>query len=217
MADEDTNRNRTTSPLNGPHRDGPDRPVSVSGEAAPRAGDPEPSTEAGFAEEGGAVGDAERLRSQLELLQSEVTSARDRALRERADLENYKKRVARDKDEAVRFANEKVFRDLLPIIDNLHRAIEHARMAGEDSALVEGLNLVLRQFADTLERHGVAPVNALDTTFDPSRHEAIGHIESEHPSNTVLGEHQRGYTLNDRLLRPALVTVSKGPGRGGES
>ena len=161
------------------------------------------------AEEGGAT------PSEIDQVRAELAALRDRWLRERAELENYKKRVAREKAEALRFASEPLLRDLLPIIDNLHRALEHARAARESEPLVQGVELVVRALDETLGRYGVRIVEARGATFDPSLHEAIGHVESEEPPNTVIDEHQRGYLLHDRLLRPALVTVGKGRGGAG--
>jgi len=162
-----------------------------------------------------AAADAERAgddgASEAERLRRELAEANDRALRVQADLENFKKRTMRDKSDALRFANEGLLRTLLPIIDNLQRAIDHARSSREVDAIVQGVDLVLRSFLDVLERHGVKPVDAQGRSFDPSRHEAIGHVESTEPANTVIAEHQRGYTLHDRLLRPSMVTVGKGP------
>jgi molecular chaperone GrpE len=157
---------------------------------------------------GGAAGEVERLRA-------EVAELKDRWLRERAELENYKKRAARETAELVRFGSERLLRDLLPVIDNLERALAHARTAREVDPLVAGIELVLRSLSETLARHGARSVEARGSRFDPSVHEAIGHVESAEPPNTVIDEHQRGYVLHDRLLRPALVTVGKGAGRAG--
>ena len=168
---------------------------------------------AGAAAEGsaareGAAADVERLRA-------EVAELKDRWLRDRAELENFKRRQTRDKADALRFANEGLLRDLLPIIDNLHRAVEHARTSREVDAIADGVDMTLKTLTDTLERHGVKIVEALGRPFDPAHHEAIGHRESEqHPPNTVVDEHQRGYLLHDRLLRPALVTIGKRPPSG---
>jgi len=146
-------------------------------------------------------------------LSAELTDLKDRWMRERADLENYKRRAVREKQDALRFGSEGLLRDLLPVIDNLHRALAHARTGREGDPILTGIDLVLRGFDEVLERHGVKVVPARGTTFDPNRHEAISHVESEAPANTVIDEHQRGYVLHDRLLRPALVTVGKGPSR----
>ncbi len=153
---------------------------------------------------------------EVERLRAEVAELKDRMLRERAELENFKRRQARDKSEALRFSNEGLLRDLLPILDNLHRALQHARTSRECEAIANGVDMTLRALADALERHGVKIVEALGRPFDPAHHEAIGQVESEHPPNTVVDEHQRGYLLHDRLLRPALVTVGKPPAGSGE-
>jgi molecular chaperone GrpE len=163
----------------------------------------------------GAGASAEARQSDVDRLRSEVAELKDRLLRERADLENFKRRQAREKADALRFANESLLRDLLPIIDNLDRAIEHARTSREVDAIAKGVDMVLRSLTDALERHGVKIVEARGRPFDPAHHEAIGHVESEHPPNTVVDEHQRGYLLHDRLLRPALVTIGKAPEKSG--
>lgn len=146
-------------------------------------------------------------------LSAELTDLKDRWMRERADLENYKRRAVREKQDALRFGSENLLKDLLPVIDNLHRALAHGRVGREDDPILTGVELVLRGFDEVLERHGVKVVPARGTPFDPNRHEAISHVESDAPANTVIDEHQRGYILHDRLLRPALVTVGKGPQR----
>ena len=171
---------------------------------------------AGLSAGSGVAGDAPDpgAPSEIDQLRAEIAAATDRVLRERAELENYKKRMAREKADAIRFGCEPLLRDLLPIIDNLRRALDHARTSQDVAPITEGITLVLRSLDETLERHGVQVVDACGRRFDPSRHEAIGHVESEQPPNTVIAEHQRGYLLHDRLLRPALVTVGKGQARG---
>ncbi len=150
---------------------------------------------------------------EMAALRAELGEAKDKLLRERAELENYKKRAAREKADAMRYGSEKLLRELLTVIDNLDRATEQLAAGGsqDSNAVVEGLELVRRGFVETLERHGVTVVGAHGGAFDPALHEAIGHVESEQPANTVIDEHQRGYALHGRLLRPALVTVGKGP------
>ena len=101
-------------------------------------------------------------------------------------------------------------------MDNLQRAIEHARSSRDVDAIADGVGMTLRALTDALERHGVKIVEARGRPFDPAHHEAIGQVESEHPPNTVVDEHQRGYLLHDRLLRPALVTIGKPPVTSGE-
>jgi molecular chaperone GrpE len=157
------------------------------------------------------AGDAARpAPDEVAAVRADLDAAKEKLLRAYADLENYKKRAAREKQEALRHGNEGLLRDLLPVIDNLERALAHARGVTGAEAVAEGIALVHRGLVETLERHGVRPVEARGAAFDPNLHEAIGHVESEHPANTVVDEHQRGYALHDRLLRPALVTVGKG-------
>jgi molecular chaperone GrpE len=152
------------------------------------------------------------LEAELEAAREEVRQANERALRERADAENAKKRAAREQGEAVRYGTERLVRDLLPIVDNLERAVQAAQGGGNGAPLVEGVTLVLKALLDVLARHGVTRVEAEGTRFDPAHHEAVAHVESaQHEPNAVMQEHQPGYRLHDRLLRPALVTVSKGP------
>ena len=152
------------------------------------------------------------LETELEKAREEARQSHERWLRERADLENLKKRIARERAETMKFANESVLRDLLPIVDNLERAVAHAESGGDGQPLVEGVALVLKSLRDVLERHGVTRIEAKGTPFDPAQHEAMAHVEStEHEPNSVIEEHQPGYRLKERLLRPALVSVAKAP------
>jgi len=151
------------------------------------------------------------LEAELAAARDEVRQLHDRWLRERADLENQRKRAARERQDAMRFGNESLIRDLLPVADNLERALQAARGAGNGKSLVDGVELVLKEFLDALQRHGVERVSATGERFDPTRHEAVAHVQSDtHAAGHVIEEHQSGYRLHDRLLRPATVTVSKG-------
>lgn len=158
----------------------------------------------GVAQPGNAPEDA---ATEIDRLRNEVADNYDRYLRERAEAENFKKRMQRDKAEALRFATEPLVRDLLPVVDNLERALAHC---GEsDDAVREGLDLVLKSLLEVLARHNVKRLESEGKGFDPAYHEAMAQIDSaEHAPNVVVQEHQVGYLLNDRLIRPALVTVN---------
>jgi molecular chaperone GrpE len=159
----------------------------------------------------------ESLERRVESLEADLSAAREEArqnqerwLRERADLENYKKRSERERADTLRFGNERLLKDLLPIVDNLERAVSHAHGGGNGQPLIEGVGLVLKSLLEVLERHGVTRIEAKGTPFDPAHHEAVAHVaSSEHEPNAVMEEHQPGYRLKDRLLRPALVSVAK--------
>ncbi len=162
------------------------------------------------AEEKSAVSELEELRQQLEKKESEARENYDRFLRQVAELENFKKRVAREKGEALRYANESLIKDLLPVLDNLERAVDHAKGGENGEPLVEGVEMVLKGFLDVLSKHGVTQISAKGESFDPERHEAVAQVENaEYEPNSVVEEHHKGYYLLDRLLRPALVSVAK--------
>lgn len=164
------------------------------------------------AEEESSALESEKLRQQLEAKELEAKEIYDRFLRQVAELENFKKRVAREKAEAIRYANEGLVRDLLPILDNLERAVEHAKGGGNGKPLLEGIEMVLRGFLEVLSKYGVTQISAVGEMFDPEKHEAIAQVESEeHRPNVVVEEHHKGYYLLDRLLRPSLVSVAKVP------
>ena len=151
------------------------------------------------------------LRQQLAAKEGEAKDNYDRFVRQTAELENFKKRASREREDGIRFANEVLIKDLLPIVDNLERAVAHASGGGNGKPLVEGVEMVLKGFLDVLSKHGVSQIVALGQSFDPAKHEAMAQLDSEsHAPNSVIDEHQRGYLYRERLLRPALVTVAKG-------
>jgi molecular chaperone GrpE len=143
-------------------------------------------------------------------MEDQLRQAEERLLRIAADAENFKKRLQREKEEQTRYANEAFMRELLPVIDNLERALHHSAPTPNQNGLLEGLNMTLKGFTDTLVRFGCTPLEAIGKPFDPNFHEAVSQEESsEVEPNTVLKELQKGYTLKERLLRPAMVIVSK--------
>jgi len=141
--------------------------------------------------------------------QKEAKDMFDRLTRVSADFDNFKKRVGREKEDAIKFGNEKAFKEIIPVIDNLRRALLAAPEG--DSTFVEGVKLVSKQLEDALGRFGVVGFDSLGKPFDPARHEAVGSRPDDTiAANLVCEEYQRGYLLHDRLLRPALVIVSAG-------
>ena len=155
----------------------------------------------------------QELKQEVEQAREEAQKNWDLYLRERADLENARKRHQRDREEAIRFANDRLLKEMVPVLDNLERAVGHAEQGNDDSqGLLEGVNMTINQFRKVLEDFGVKPINALGEDFDPNLHQAMGQVESkEQAPNTVVSEFQKGYLLHDRLLRPSLVMVAKAP------
>lgn len=153
----------------------------------------------------------EDLESKLKAAQDQAQENYDRLLRLSAEFDNYKKRTSREMRDVVRYANEKLLKELLSIVDNLERAIDSANQdSPSDASLVEGINLTLSEVMKILKRYDVQPVKALGETFDPAFHQAMMQQEVEdQPANMVVQEMQKGYVMHDRLLRPAMVVVSK--------
>jgi len=154
----------------------------------------------------------EQLQQQLEASREEARKNQDLYLRTLADMENLRKRSQREKEDLAKFGNEMILREILPVRDNLERAVEHAVLDESATGLLEGVKMTLDQFGKVLEKFHVVSVEAVGQVFDPALHQAMGQIETEeHPPNTVAQEMQKGYLLNDRLLRPSLVMVAKAP------
>jgi molecular chaperone GrpE len=142
----------------------------------------------------------------------ELAAANDRLLRLQAEMQNLRNRTSREIADERRYAALPVLRDLLPVLDNINRAIEAAEKAGEVENLLEGFRLVRQQLLTTLTNHGAEPIEALGQPFDPNYHQAILHQPSnDAPANTVTMVTQQGYKLHDRVVRPAQVIVSSGP------
>lgn len=145
-------------------------------------------------------------------LQADLDRFRDLAHRSQADFENYKKRSARDKEEAIKYANSSLLERLIAIVDNFELGLSAAREQGEDSPIFSGMSMVLKQLTDFLADNGLQPVDSVGQKFDPNLHEAISHEPSaEVPEGAVIRQTRRGYRMKDRLLRPSSVVVSSGP------
>jgi molecular chaperone GrpE len=147
-------------------------------------------------------------------LQADLDRFRDLALRSQADFENYKKRCAREKEEAIKYANRSLLERLVAIVDNFELGLSAARGEGAGSPIYSGMSLVFKQLNDFLAENGLQPIDAVSRKFDPNLHEAIAHEPSDaFPEGTVIRQTRRGYKLKDRLLRPSSVVVSSGPAK----
>lgn len=146
-------------------------------------------------------------------LQSDLDRFRDLALRSQADFENYKRRAAREKEEAIKYANGSLLERLVAIVDNFELGLEAAKGERAQSPVYSGMTLVLKQLNDFLAENGLQSIEAEGKKFDPNLHEAIAHQPSEFPEGTVMRQTRRGYRFKDRLLRPSQVVVSSGPGK----
>jgi molecular chaperone GrpE len=156
----------------------------------------------------------EELKRRLEETEKEAKDHHERLLRVAADFENYKKRAVKEKEEWVKFANEDLLKAVLPFIDNLERAINHAEKVKDTGVMIEGVRLTVQQLLQILNKFGVSPIESIGKPFDPTFHEAMLMVETDqHEPNQVVEEFQKGYLLNDRLLRPATVSVSKPPAK----
>ena len=141
---------------------------------------------------------------------AEVARIKEQLLRTAADFDNFRKRSRREAEDAERRGREETVRELLPVFDNLERAVLHAGQASDAKSVADGVSMVLRQFLDTLGRVGIKRTEAVGTPFDPAKHEAVQQIESaEYPPGTVAIEIQPGYMIGDKLLRAAIVVVAK--------
>jgi molecular chaperone GrpE len=163
----------------------------------------------------GSGGELDALRAQLAEKDKEIAELKDKYLRTLADSENARKRVRQQSEESVRIQREAILRDLLPIIDNLERALAASREGTDAKTIVDGVEMTVRALIDFLRAQGVTPVQSVGQAFDPNRHEAVDHVASPtHPPNTVVDEFHRGYLIGDRVLRPARVSVAKGANSG---
>jgi len=146
----------------------------------------------------------------LEEAQAEIARIRDQLLRTAADFDNFRKRTRRELDDAHKRGKEELLRELLPVFDNLERAVVHAGQASDAKAVADGVGMVLKQFGDTLGKVGIKRIPTVGGPFDPSLHEAIQQVETnDHPAGTIVAEVQPGYALGDRLVRAAMVVVAK--------
>jgi molecular chaperone GrpE len=160
---------------------------------------------------GEAADPLKEMETKIKSLEEEAKETYDRFLRVSAEFENYKKRSAREMSEFKKFANESLIKELLLVVDNMERAISSSKDEGNsNNGLIEGIDMTLKELLKIFEEFGVKQVESLGKPFDPNFHQAVMQEETdEHPHNTVINELQKGYIINERLLRPATVVVSK--------
>ena len=161
-------------------------------------------------EEAKELSPLEQLNEKIRLKDEELANQKDTFLREKAELENFKKRLTKEKEDFVQFANERLLKELIQIEDNLERALEVPNATFE--SLKEGVEMIQKQFTTFLKNQKAEPIEALGKPFDPNLHEVLNQQESEeHEENTVIQEYSKGYTLNGRILRSTKVVIAKKP------
>jgi len=152
----------------------------------------------------------EILEKDLQKTKDELAEEKDKFVRLQAETDNFRKRLSREKDEFSQYANERLFKELLPIFDNFERALEDP--SNDIKSLKEGLEMILKQFSSFLEKERVEPIEAIGKKFDPMIHEVLTSEESsEHEENTIISQFVKGYMINNRVIRPSQVVISKKP------
>jgi molecular chaperone GrpE len=159
---------------------------------------------------GGVDDRIRQLEEALAAKEAEAAGSWDKFVRERADLENYRKRVQKEKEEILKYGNEGLLLEILPAVDNMERALDHVPADSQDPVII-GVRMTLEMLRAALKKYGVTPVDATPgTPFDPALHQAMQQVDGgDQPANTIVDIYQKGYLLNERLLRPAMVTVAK--------
>jgi len=166
-----------------------------------------PADQAQASVEEAAVSEAQ---SAIQAAEQKAEENYDKFLRVYAEFENYKKRMEKEKSEFIKYANEGMIKDILVVVDNLERAIEQTKNHDQSEGVALGVEMILKQLKDILDKYGVKEMRAMGEPFDPRLHEAVIHeVADEYEENMVISELQKGYILKDRLIRPAMVKVSK--------
>ncbi len=177
----------------------PEEAKDTSGEDEGDASEPESEVDAA---------DAEPV-DELAQAKQEAADARDSYLRLKAEWDNFRKRTAAEREQEKVRASEKLVKDLIPVIDDLERAIDHAKQSGEGGSLTEGVEAVLAKWLQIFEKHKVTQIEAVGEQFDPNKHQAVGtQPDDSVPEETVLNVYQKGYQMGERVLRPAMVVTS---------
>lgn len=159
--------------------------------------------------EGAAEDAAQEPEDELAAAQVQAAEMRDRYLRLQAEWDNYRKRTAAEREQEKVRASEKLVKDLIPVIDDLERAVDHAKQSGEGGSLTEGVEAVLTKWLQIFEKHKVTQIEAVGEQFDPNKHQAVGtQPDDSVPEETVVNVYQKGYQMGERVLRPAMVVTS---------
>lgn len=186
--------------------------IDIGGEA-PAAGEEDAAggeLEALAAEIQAAKARVAELEEALGAVERERDDFKSRLLRSAADMENFRKRKEREQEETRKYGSDKLVSDLLPAVDNLERALDHAEKSNEESSIADGVKMVYKQLQSSLEKHGIVGFESVGERFDPQRHEAIQQVDStEFDTGTVVQVFQKGYFIHDRLLRPAMTVVAR--------
>lgn len=181
---------------------------NAAGSSLPPSADPPPSMTPPAPE----AEPAEPLRAELDAIKAEREKMREQLLRTAADFDNFRKRSKRDLEDARARSRDELVRDLLPVFDNLERAVSSTTPNSDVKSVVDGIRMVLKLFEDSAERMGLSRVKAVGERFDPAQHEAIQQLETaEHPPGTIVREIVAGYRFGERLVRPAMVVVARKP------
>lgn len=152
---------------------------------------------------------AEEAQGELKKARAQAEELQQRLLRTQADFDNFRRRTVKEKEELAQYASFKLMTDLLPVLDNFERALVAVQTGSEEQSFIKGVDMIFRQFTQVLEQEGVKAMNAVGEPFNPEFHQAIMQVESEeHEEGIVVEEVQKGYMLNERVLRPAMVKVS---------
>lgn len=147
-------------------------------------------------------------KSELDAANEKIAGLSDKLMRTAAEFDNYKKRTAREKEDFYKMAVCETIAPLLPVVDNLERAVSAAENSGDDGSVLEGIKMIKKQFDDALSSIGVEPIAAVGNEFDPERHNAVMTEDSDEAENTVIEEFQKGYIYKDKVIRHSMVKVS---------
>ena len=189
-----------------------------SQENNPNINDLEVDGETKSEEQLSAADEVHEIRASLAAKTDEAKAWQEKYVRLAAEMENYKRVSQRDQRDSIRFGNESILRDLLPVIDNLERAIKASKEATGTDALIQGVELTLKQLLESLGRFGVKQLQCTGQPFDPTQHQAVAQVESPgHEVGHIVEEYQKGYLLHERVLRAAMVSVAAAPSPSGEA